>query len=188
MSTHLVPEIEARRARRAYASKPIEAPVLDRVLTAATYAPSCANKQPWRFLVCDAPPALERARAALNEGNYWAKVAPVLIVVTTADSLDCTMSDNRDYAQFDTGMAVMNLMLQATREGLYAHPMAGFDPAAIRESFGIETEARVITVIAVGYPGTEVPLNAKHAESERGSRDRKPLSEVILRNEWRAIA
>lgn len=183
----ILTEIQERRARRGYSERQIDTEVMQRILTAATYAPSCSNKQPWRFLVCSDEPALEKARAALNGGNYWAKRAPVLLVITTRDELDCRLNDDRNYAQFDTGMATMNLMLQATREGLYAHPMAGWDPGVLREQFSIEPETRVIAMLALGYPGSTDHLNEKHLESESSERTRKPLSEVVQWNSWSSL-
>ena len=174
-----------RRARRALdTQKKIEMDVLDRVFTAATLAPSCFNNQPWRFLVFSEGESLEKARASLTGGNYWATEAPVLVVVLTADELDCNLSDERHYAQFDTGMATMNLMLQATREGLYAHPMAGFNPAALREAFGIGAETSVITMLALGYRGSGESLNEKHTELETSDQNRRPMTEVVSMNEW----
>lgn len=187
MSTNIVPEIEARRARRGYTDTPIDKDTIKRLFTAATMAPSCSNKQPWRFLVCDEPEGLEKAREALNGGNYWAKVAPVLVVVTTRDQFDCQLNDDRNYAQFDTGMAVMGLMMQATREGLYAHPMAGWDPATLREQFDIEPETRVVAMLAIGHPGDGSNLNEKHSQSESSERSRKPLEEVLQWNSWTSL-
>ena len=183
----IVPEIEKRHARRGYAETSVDRATIERLFDAATKAPSCSNKQPWRFLVCHEGEALEKARGALNGGNYWAKVAPVLVVATTRDDLDCQLSDDRNYAQFDLGMSVMGLMMQATREGLYAHPMAGFDPAALRESFNIEDGTRVVTMIAIGHPGDGSNLNEKHAESEKSERTRKPLDEVLQWNGWSSL-
>ena len=85
---------------------------------------------------------------------------------------------------FDTGMASLGLMLQATREGLYAHPMAGFDPMKVRERFSVGPETRVITMIALGHPGPVDGLNESHRESETSERSRKPLDEVVFRNAW----
>lgn len=183
----IIKEIQDRRARRALAGKELTREMIERVFTAATLAPSCSNKQPWRFLLCDQEPALSKAREALLGGNYWAKKAPLLVVVTTRDELDCQLSDDRNYAQFDTGMAVMGLLMQATREGLYAHPMAGFEPEKLRDAFGIEPETRVITMIAVGYPGDASHLNEKHTESETSERDRLPLTDVLQWNEWKSL-
>ncbi len=184
----IIPEIATRRARRAYSTQPIDRSILERLFSAATMAPSCNNKQPWRFLICNDDAALEKAREALAGGNYWAKEAAALVVVTTRDEFDCQIPDGRNYAQFDTGMAVMGLLLQATREGLYAHPMAGFDPATLRKHFDIEDETRIITMIAVGHPGDGTNLNEKHTESERSDRQRKALDEVVQWNDWRPLA
>ena len=184
----IIPEIATRRARRAYSNNGIDRSTLERLFSAATLAPSCNNKQPWRFLICTDGDALDKAREALAGGNYWAKEAAALVVVTTRDAFDCQLPDGRNYAQFDTGMAVMGLLLQATREGLYAHPMAGFDPAVLRTQFDIEDETQIITMIAVGHPGSGTNLNEKHTESERSERQRKGLDEIVQWNEWRPLA
>lgn len=46
----LIPEIERRRALRALADAQVPDEAVNRILTAGTYAPSCTNNQPWRFL------------------------------------------------------------------------------------------------------------------------------------------
>jgi nitroreductase len=184
----IIAEIASRRARRAFDEKAVAAETLQRIFDAAILAPSCSNKQSWRFLVCSKAESLSAARSALSSGNYWAAKAPVLVIVLTGDALDCELSDDRHYAQFDTGMAAMNLMLQATREGLYAHPMAGFDPLVLREKFAIARDTRVITMIALGHPGPVGHLNPNHLASETSARTRKPLSEVVAWEEWKGLA
>jgi nitroreductase len=153
-------------------------------MTAATYAPSCFNRQSWRYLVATGDQALAKVREALTEGNYWARKAPVMVVVTTKADLDCQLNDGRDYALFDTGLATQNLLLQAIKEGLYAHPMAGFEPLVVKEAFGIPEDYTVITLVALGHPGSDTHLSEKHRELETSSRTRKPEAEVISYNEW----
>jgi nitroreductase len=46
--------LRARRSIRAFALRTIDRPVLERVLEAATTAPSSTNRQPWRFAVVTA--------------------------------------------------------------------------------------------------------------------------------------
>jgi nitroreductase len=183
----IIEEISTRRARRALSEESIDKTTLNRVFTAATLSASCNNKQPWRFMVCTADGSIEQAREALLGGNYWAKKAPVLVVVMTSNELDCQLTDDRNYAWFDVGMAVANLLLQATREGLYAHPMAGFDPLVLREKFGIGDETRIITMIAIGKPGESSHLNEKHLASETSERTRKPLEEVFSWEKWNGL-
>lgn len=181
----LLEQIVKRRAYRAFSPEPIDRQIQDTLLEAAVLAPSCANKQPWRFLVLNDAAALDKARKALTPGNYWAQKAPVLILALTKRDLDCALNDGRDYALFDTGMAVMNLQLQAVAEGLHVHPMAGFDPLMLKEEFGIGEEWTLITVIAVAKPGPDETLSDKHKEMEVSARDRKPVAEIASYNEWR---
>jgi nitroreductase len=180
----LLKEIEERRATRALKEDKVEDEVINRLMTAATYAPSCFNSQPWRFMVVNEEKNLENLHAALTGGNYWAKKAPVLVVVATKTSLDAKLSDNREYALFGCGLATENLLLQAIKEGLYAHPMAGFDPLVVKESFSIPDDYIVISLIAVGYSGPLDGLSEKHIAAEQSDRTRKPEEEVICKNQW----
>ena len=180
----LIPEINTRRAKRALSKKMIPDEIIRRLMTAATYAPSCFNNQSWRFLVVKGGEDLKNIHAVLSAGNYWAKSAPVVVVVATKPEFGCQLSDRREYALFDCGLAVENLMLQSFKEGLYAHAMAGYDPSKIKAAFRIPGEYIVITLIAIGYPGGDASLNEKHKELEHGPRNRKPESEVICYDTW----
>lgn len=180
----LLKEIDERRAKRALSDTPIPSDALTRIMTAATYAPSCFNNQSWRFLVITESDTLIKAHDALTDANYWAKKAPALVVVATKLDLDCQLSDGRDYAFFDCGLATQNLLLQAAKEGIYAHPMAGFDPQVVKKLFDIPDEFTVITLVALGFPGSDAHLNEKHLKAESSPRSRKPEQEVIRYNAW----
>ncbi len=181
--SEIIEEVTHRRARRAIdESKPVPGETLDRMIEAAHMAASCSNKQPWRFLIGDEGEVRETLCEHLLGGNYWAKKAPVLIAVATRERDDCQLNANRNYALFDTGMATAHLILQGTKEGLYVHPMAGFDAPALKEALGLDDEVILVTVIAVGYPGSEEHLNEKHLESEHSERSRMPIEKVASRS------
>lgn len=172
------PLIRVRRAWRALSEEPLSEDEVTRLIEAAHLAPSCFNNQPWRFVVAQGE-RLEAVKEALPGGNYWAKRAPVIIAVASQRDLDCKLSDNRDYFLFGCGLAVENLVLQATQMGLIAHPIAGYDPLKVKEALKIPADYVLITLVIVGRRGDVNVLNEKHREIELGPRDRKPLAAVM---------
>lgn len=170
--------IQARRAKRALRPDPIAREDIEHLIEAAHLAPSCFNNQPWRFVVAQGE-KLEAVKRALPGGNYWALKSPAIVAVASHPDLDCRLSDNRDYFLFDCGMAVGFLMIQATQMGLVAHPIAGYDPIAVKEALGIPKDYVLITLVVLGWPGDPGELSDKHRELELGPRVRKPLSAVL---------
>lgn len=64
--------VDSRRAVRAFSDKPVPRPVLDRVLAAATRAPSSGNLQPWHLYAVAGEPLAElktRATARAMAGD-----------------------------------------------------------------------------------------------------------------------
>jgi nitroreductase len=179
-----IEEIEKRRAYRALSEEKIPEEVLERVLRAATYAPSCFNNQPWRFVAVTGDETLGRVKEHLAKGNYWAQKSPCIILVASRADLDCDLSDDRHYFLFDLGLASENLILQAFKEGLLAHPIAGFKPTGMKETVGIPEDYTLITCIILGYPGDETHLSEEHRRKERMERERKPLNEVVGFDRW----
>lgn len=120
------------------------------LLQAARFAPSSYNHQPWRYIVVNQKETLQKARKGLVEGNFWAKRAPVLIIVLSKPSFDDQV-DGKEYYLYDTGQSVMSLALEAEHQGLSTHQMLGFKEAVIKKEFAIPDEWRIIVLIAVGY-------------------------------------
>ena len=182
----MVAEIMQRKAYRGIDVRKIPGDVLDRVLEAATLAPSCANNQSWRFIAVTDSAVLNEVKKSFSGGNYWAKTAPAVVLVCTNPDDDCRLSEKRDYALFDTGMATMNLMLQSVHEGLRTHPIAGFNPVAVKQTIGIPDETILVTLIILGYPGSDSDLSDKHAKSEHAERERKPIEQIVAYDQWPA--
>ena len=185
MSKQLFSSIESRRARRAITSQTIDRETLTQLLQASHLAPSCANNQPWRFVVVEDESVLSRVKEHLSGGNYWAKVSPVIIAISSRVDLDCQIPDGREYYLFGCGMAAMNLMLQADELGLIAHPIAGFKSKPIKEILKVPSDFTLIALIILGHPAEEHGgLSEKHRGEETAPRDRRPLSDVISWNRF----
>ena len=183
LMTDIVPELGARRARCAIAADSLSIDQIERLLGAATLAPSCANAQPWRMIAVTGD-KLPAVREALTEANRWATRAPLVVVMATKLSLDRRLDGGRDYAYFDLGMAAMALMLQATREGLYAHPIAGYAPQKVAQAVGLPEDFVPLNLIIVGKPGDDALLNDGQKLRENAPRQRKGLGEIAYYGSW----
>ncbi|TYB84174.1 MAG: nitroreductase [Kosmotoga sp.] len=171
--------ISLRRARRSIRKDKVPRKDIERLIKAAHLAPSCFNKQPWRFVAVDDGETLEKLHNYISAGNSWMNNAPVLIVVYSSKELDCELSDNRDYYLFDTGLAVGMLLVQATKMGLIAHPVAGYKPKKFKEILELPDNSVLITVIAVGYQGESSLLNEKNQKEEITGRKRNPVESIF---------
>ena len=136
--------LRTRRSIRRFASSPIPASVLDRILTTATFAPSAHNLQPWRFVHVESSGAKEMLGKALTEkmrGDMEAENAdPAQIQKRTEISLkriaeapviillcrDETVIRKEDAEEHhmgiqSTALTGLQLMLAAHAEGLGAN-------------------------------------------------------------------
>jgi hypothetical protein len=73
----------------------------------------------------------------------------LVTVVLSRRDLDC-ITAGREYYLFDTGLASAFMILRATELGLVAHPIAGFNPAKVREILSVPDDMEVITLLVMG--------------------------------------
>jgi len=92
---------------------------------------------------------------SLAPGNQWINRASMIIVVFSHFEYDCIVKE-RLYYLFDTGMATAFLILRATELGLVAHPIAGFDEAAVKKTLEIPNNVRVISLIIIGKKSQKI--------------------------------
>ncbi len=186
-NTHPVHELIKRRwSPLAFSERRVEPEKLQSLFEAARWAPSAYNEQPWRFIVCtrDRPADHERFVGCLVEGNVpWAQHAPVLVLSVAKRQFSHNGTPNR-HAWHDVGLAVENLILQATALGLFVHQMGGFDPAKARTAFGIPDEYEPVAAIAIGYPGEADTLPPPLRDRQLAPRSRKPLEALVFTGGW----
>ncbi len=180
----IIKEIRNRRSYRAISNKPVETEIVEQLMTAANLAPSCFNRQPWRYITVQSDAGLQKVQKGLSKGNSWAYNAPLFILVTTKDDFDCKIGDGRDYAEFDTGMSVFSLLVQAEKEELIAHPIAGYDQELLKNEFGIPADIKLLTLLVVGYKGSDEALSEKQLESENGPRVRNSKETWLSEEGW----
>ena len=180
----ILPTLADRWSPVAFASGPVEEEKLNRMFEAARWAASCNNAQPWSFVVAyQGTENFARMADCLAEGNSWAKSAPVLVLSVAKMVFTYNGKPNRT-AMYDTGMAVGNLLTQATAEGLVAHQMAGYDVEKARQSLEVPADHEPMAMMAIGYYGDHASLDEKHRLREEGPRVRRPTSEFVFVGKW----
>jgi len=173
--------IRKRWSPRSFADKPVSSADLVKIFTAAAWAASSSNEQPWRFLVGQkGDETYQRILSSLVEFNQaWAKSAPVLILSVAKRAFTQSGEPNA-FALHDTGAASATLSLQATALGLHTHGMAGVDRDKARTIFAIPEDFEVGAAWALGYLGDPEVLTGKMKAMETAPRSRKPLAEFVF--------
>jgi nitroreductase len=184
---HPIEEILKRRwSPRAFSDRIVERDKLQRMFEAARWAASSFNEQPWSFIVAtkEKPDEYAALLSCLTEKNQqWARRAPVLMVSVAKLNFEKNGKPNR-HAFHDVGMAVSNLIVQATALGLYVHQMAGFSVERVRETYGVPEGFEPVAAIAVGYPDDPNVLPEQFRQQEVGPRQRKPIDSFIFEAKW----
>ncbi len=156
------------------------------LLEAARWAPSCFGEEPWRFLVWDRArdaQGWQQAFDCLSDNNKkWAQPVPLLLLACAGSKLN-NGNPNR-WAQYDTGMATLSLVLEAVAQGLVAHQMGGFDLTKARAAFAIPEEFTPMAMIAVGYQAEPEVLDEETRAKELKARGRKPVAERFFNGTW----
>ena len=131
---HPIEEILRRRwSPRAFSDRIVEPEKLQSLWEAARWAASSFNEQPWYFIVATKQKLEEHARllsCLVEKNQQWARLAPVLMVSIAKLNFEKTGKPNR-HAFHDVGLAMGNMLVQATALGLFVHQMAGFSPEKV---------------------------------------------------------
>jgi nitroreductase len=184
---HPIEEILKRRwSPRAFSDRMIARETLQSLFEAARWAASSFNEQPWSFIVATKEKPDEHAAlvSCLTEKNQlWAQLAPVLMVSVAKMNFERNGKPNR-HAFHDVGMAVANMIVQATAMGLYVHQMAGFSAEKVREIHSVPAGFEPVAAIAVGYPGAPDILPEQFRQQEVGPRQRKPIHTFVFETKW----
>ncbi|UCD48065.1 MAG: nitroreductase family protein [Deltaproteobacteria bacterium] len=176
--------IAARRSLRAFSERPVEPEKIERMIEAARWSPSCANRQPWRFVIVEkGDPARAALEEALGRGNAWAKRAPVLIAAG-ARKADGAVVESREYFLHDTGLATMSLLLRGVDQGLLVHPMAGWGEGPLKAALSLPDDFSPISVIAVGYAGKPEDADEETRRKDEAPRVRKGTGEIAFRGRF----
>lgn len=177
--------IQERRSIRRYQPRPIEPALLEKLLEAATWAPSAHNRQPWRFCVVTG----DAAKGALSArmGEQWRRdlggdgadqalierrvaisharvtgAAALIIAALSMEAMDSYADAERNRAEWtmavqSVALACQNLLLAAHHYGLGACWMCAplFVPELVRDVLELPMAWQPQALITLGYAAEE---------------------------------
>jgi len=207
MSAALYDVIERRRDVRAeFTGEPPDPDILGRVLAAAHAAPSVGHSQPWDFvLVRDrANRTRFQEHVATERETYARGLSPdrrrtfdrIKVEGVLESGLGVVVTYDRDrggpqilgrHAIDDAGLystclAIQNLWLAATAEGLGVGWVSFFREDFLRQLLDIPTRVRPVAWLCVGRV---TGLQDQPDLERHGWRARRPLPEAIHHESWR---
>ncbi|MBM3419664.1 MAG: nitroreductase [Bacteroidetes bacterium] len=180
----LHPNIRDRWSPYSFSERPLDPQKLKLVLEAAIYAPSSFNEQPWHYVYAerDDVESFRTFVSFLDEGNQvWASQAGALVVSFARVKSNFTKKENF-YALHDCGIALGNILNQATSCGLDVHVMGGFSRQKVRSYFKLGDDVMPVAMMAMGNYGDNSQIPGELAERDMKRKKRKPVEEVIFRN------
>ena len=183
------PLLAARWSPRAFAAGyVIPARTRLTLMEAARWAPSCFGAEPWFVICCDKndnPDAWQKALDCLMPANRaWAQNASLLFLACAETHFSHNGNKNRHHA-YDTGAAMLSLVLQCEATGLRAHQMGGFDAQKAREIFAVPDTCDCLAMVAIGKQAAATAFQEKEMqERENAPRNRKPLADNFFDGGW----
>ena len=180
-----------RRSVRKFGEDSVPADVLGRVLEAGRWALSAGNSQPWRFIVVKSDEVKgkiaevctrssrkawagfspERARYLAERGGTWDKSYMKRLPVLVAVCYSVPKGMREELALTSAWMAVENMLLAATAEGLGSCIYTTYgdeEEKALKGTLQVPEQYRLAVIIQLGYANAEPPFPS-----------RKKLEEIV---------
>ncbi len=179
---HFLELLLGRRSIRRYQQKSVPQELVDKLLTAAIWAPSAHNRQPWRFVVISALDKKSQLAQAMGDrlkkdltqdgvetnviendvSRSYRRItaAPLLVLVCSSmEDMDSYPDERRQINEWtmavqSTAMAGQNLLLAAHALGLGACWMCAplFCPEVVQEVLELPVNWEPQGLVTIGYP------------------------------------
>ncbi len=178
-----------RRSCRKFLEEPVGDDLINKILEAATWAPSPLNMQPWEFIVITNREIREKIFTEADRCRQWAlqasgwkwlgkygvdflTSAPVLIVVVgdpKKSGVDALQEEGSVAYQHACAAAIQNMHLAAHALGLSSLWFTLFDRKALRGILDIGAEKFPVGLVCIGKPDGE-PMQVPRKEVEKKTR------------------
>ncbi len=158
--------VKSRYSVRGYQNKPVEDPLLLKILEAGRLAPSACNNQPFAFIIIRKDETKKRLAAVYE--RPWFFSAPVILALCCDHSQEWRRKDGRSYGDVDVAIAMDHITLAATEAGLGTCWIGNFNLDEARKALELPETVEPVVFTPLGYPATTPTL-----------KKRKPLNEIV---------
>ena len=151
--------LKNRGSVRRFQNKNVPSEIIEKILLAATFAPSAGNFQPWEFIVVR-DDKMKKSLAGACFDQPWLKNAPVIIVACINTRVATSVFGERGeklYGIQDVAAACENMLIAATSLGLGSCWVGAFSEPQISILLECAQYIRPCALIAIGFPAEEPP-------------------------------
>lgn len=162
-----------RRSVRKFKKNLVPKEIIEKLKDALIWAPSAGNLQARKFyFVFNEEKKKELARAALNQ-DFIAQAPLVIVGCCDLEKISWYGERGKNlYAICDVSVAIENLMLLATEEGLGTCWVGAFNEEEVSKILNLPKKERPIVILPVGFPA-EIPSPPEREPKEKSIKEIK---------------
>src|SRR2546430_10864192 len=144
--------IKAVKSVSKYKPDPVPEQKVQAVVNAARFAVSADNIQPWKFIVVSDEDAKRKLAGACTNAKHLADAPLVVVACARLDEAVAMIGGYMNSYPVDLGMALANVTVAATSEGLGTSWVFAFNEEKVRSLLSIPAHAPGVGVTPPGLP------------------------------------
>ena len=148
--------VKRRSSVREYASTPVARGDLEKIIDCARLSPTARGEEPWEFVVVTDKEKIKELGEMTDHGKFLSRGQAAVAVIS---------KDTKYYLE-DCSAATENILLGAAALGIGSCWVAGDKKgyaADIKRALSVPREYKLVSLIALGYPGGPPSSHPKRA-------------------------
>src|SRR5438876_10282888 len=144
--------IESVNSGSQYTPDPFPEQKVQAVVNAARFAVSADNIQPWKFIVVSDEDAKRKLAGACTNAKHLADAPLVVVACARLDEAVAMIGGYMNSYPVDLGMALANVTVAATSEGLGTSWVFTFNEENVKSLLNTPADAPVVRLTPLGLP------------------------------------
>lgn len=161
--------ISERYSVRSFKTEHLPQEIIDKILEAGHKAPTGCNYQPQRILILNTDESINKLRSC-TRCHFGAPSA--MLICHNKDESWKRPYDGALSSSVDAAIVTTHMMLAAHNVGVGSCWVMHFNPASMREAFGIPENIEPTALLVLGYPSEDAKPLDLHYKS-------RPMKDVV---------